>query len=354
MSLPASNEVRIPVDVVLEGGAFFIISITLSRQHFTNPFFIDSLSNAGIFDGRKRTSKENKVLVRSLPFIKDDDRITRTPMEEFIRQYSSADSEKKAGFIFHMSRCGSTLATQMLATSRRCYVLSEPTVINAIFNPALNIPFMQRRALLNAALRCFAGYAPRECEFIFVKFRSWNTLFMKEIVEGFSHIPWVFMHRNGAEILASVLDRPPGWLRSKSIHADFFSERLELAEARIRHMRLDEFTVRILGAFCRSAVAAMSTRSYHIDYATLPGRFIRLLQDNWNMDLSAPEKQAMLLRAEFYSKDPTGQMRFVPDREAKLKQITAKQYASCVKYVELERERLPVINSSLVRELKLL
>ena len=45
-----------------------------------------------------------------------------------------------AGFIFHMSRCGSTLASQMLATLPHVTVMSEPDPIDAILRALRSRP----------------------------------------------------------------------------------------------------------------------------------------------------------------------------------------------------------------------
>ena len=74
----------------------------------------------------------------------------RTGLHDLIAQAETADSLKPSGFIFHMSRCGSTLAAQMLAALSDCVVISEAAPIDAVTQLG--------RAL--APRRCRAG-APR-------------------------------------------------------------------------------------------------------------------------------------------------------------------------------------------------
>jgi hypothetical protein len=189
------ESVIMPVDIQKAGGKFSVVCVRFPRQYFTTPFFVESLFNAGILDQGQKSPKEDIALARPLHFKRDDERIVYIPAEEFLCQHADIESSKKAGFIFHMSRCGSTLATQMLATSQRCFVLSEPTVLNAIFNPALKLSIVQRKELFNAAVRSLAKCSPKGADFLFIKFRSWNTFFLQEIMEKFPQVSWIFMHR---------------------------------------------------------------------------------------------------------------------------------------------------------------
>ena len=102
---------------------------------------------------------------------------------------------RPAGFIFHMSRCGSTLVAQMLAALPENRVLSEPTAINAVIRAALldaRIP----RATLVDWLRTVVGLlgCPLEGESrYFVKLDCWHVLALPLIVEAFPETPWIFL-----------------------------------------------------------------------------------------------------------------------------------------------------------------
>ena len=56
----------------------------------------------------------------------------RTPVEALAEWRTVSPGVAPAGFIFHLSRCGSTLITQMLASLPENVVLSKPGVVDAM------------------------------------------------------------------------------------------------------------------------------------------------------------------------------------------------------------------------------
>lgn len=137
--------------------------------------------------------EEDELLARPVHYDEKDERVVYIPIDEFIEKYSGTEIDKKLGFIFHMSRCGSTLATQMLASSDRFFVLSEPTIINAILDPALDVTSKKRKLLLKATIRSLVSCSPSVCEQVFIKFRSWNTFYLDLILKEFQYTKWLFI-----------------------------------------------------------------------------------------------------------------------------------------------------------------
>ncbi len=84
-----------------------------------------------------------------------------------------------AGFVFHQSRCGSTLVSQMVAANPRNIVISEAAPIDSIVQlvaARTDVPVDQRVALLRAHhRRARPGSAGRGGHYV-VKLDSWHTL----------------------------------------------------------------------------------------------------------------------------------------------------------------------------------
>src|SRR5574343_60046 len=107
------DKVKIPIEISKRGNDFYVVSLITSRTYFRDPFFIDSL--AKILPDVKSQIKlpeEDELLARPVHFDENDQRIVFTSLEEFIRQNINISLDNKLGFIFHMSRCGSTLVSQ--------------------------------------------------------------------------------------------------------------------------------------------------------------------------------------------------------------------------------------------------
>ena len=118
----------------------------------------------------------------------------RTPWGKFSRRVSRLEGRRwqLKGLIFHMSRSGSTLMAQMLKAAG-CRVASEAMPVRAALesNPAW-LPAVV------AAL-----------DVDFVKLDAWSVHRLPEIRAAFPETPWIFLHRDPAEVMASHR-RSPG------------------------------------------------------------------------------------------------------------------------------------------------
>jgi len=172
-----------------------------------------------------------------------------------------------------MSRCGSTLITQMLNSNKKFFSISEPPIVNKILDPKVGLSSKTRNLLLKTSIESIARSAPEESNFTVIKFRSWNVFFLEKILKNFNKTPWLFVHRDGIEVLSSVIKKPPGWLRSKENYADFFANCLKINKVDLLKTSNDEFIARMLGAFCNIAQKSISKYKYVVDYKYLPERF---------------------------------------------------------------------------------
>jgi hypothetical protein len=110
------------------------------------------------------------------------------------------------GFIFHMSRCGSTLVSQMLAASPRHIVISEAGSIDAVVQARRTRPELTEQEQV-ATLRAVVGALGRlrsgEEQHVFVKLDSWHAMALPLFRRAFPGTPWIFLYREPVEILVS-------------------------------------------------------------------------------------------------------------------------------------------------------
>lgn len=115
------------------------------------------------------------------------------------------DAPAPAGFIHHMSRCGSTLVAQLLAADPDNVVLSEAEPLDAVLRWGIESgapPEQQIAALrgIAAALgRDRSGHTRR----VFFKLDSWHTVALPLFRAAFPDTPWVFLYRDPLEVLVS-------------------------------------------------------------------------------------------------------------------------------------------------------
>lgn len=307
------NPKAVLMPIALQGSSVTmeVVSLKMRPQHFLEPFFLDSLKE-GFNIGLDQSPTD--LLVRKLVSPNEPSMLVQTPIREFVAQNKALSRRPGLRFIFHMSRCGSTLLAQMLATSRRFYVLSEPTLVNDILDPGRVFPEVcPRMDVLRAGLGAMIRCAPGQCELAFIKFRSWNVFYLREILAQFPETPWVYIHRDSAEVLASNLVSPAGWCKAKRVLGPLAQSYLDRDHSNIMETGSEESSARILEAFCNAAYQAGDGRCNYLAYDESSLRFIGFLMEKWGIELSQPERERMSNRAMYYSKDVAGAKKFIPD-----------------------------------------
>ena len=135
---------------------------------------------------------------------------------EFDKAVQADPSKKKVvtsvypptGVVFHETRCGSTLAANMLASfspaHSRVYSESPPpvTALRACPNGACdrNMHKKMIEDLFYMMGRIPAGEDPQH---VFFKFQSITTHYIHEFTRVFPDVPWVFLYRDSVEVMMS-------------------------------------------------------------------------------------------------------------------------------------------------------
>jgi len=336
-----NDNVEVPIMLEKTESGLYVVSFILPRVHFKEPFFVDSLAKYfPVIKSQIKLPEEDEPLARPFIYDTNDSRVVITPVDEFIKKHNQTMNEDRLGFIFHMSRCGSTLVSQMLASNNSFFVLSEPGIINSILDPAYDIKLSTRLALLRASISSLIACSPHECKIFFIKFRSWNVFYLNLILKEFSNVKWIFIHRHGLEVLSSVFEKPPGWLRSRISYAKYFSQIVGVDSQTLKQMSVDEFSARVLGTFCRTAIKNKSKNAKYIDYVNIVENFFEVCTKHWGLNLSEIEKREMINITKLYSKDVNKEKPFTSDSLLKTSQASKIQIDLVSKFVEVERSNL--------------
>lgn len=107
-----------------------------------------------------------------------------------------------AGLVFHVARCGSTLARRMLGAVPGRVIFSEPGVLNAMLLSNERVPLDELLSCLELAAVDRNGRAVVKCT-------SWNLFHADRLLRASGSPPAIFIHRDPGEVLASLhsLDR---------------------------------------------------------------------------------------------------------------------------------------------------
>ena len=150
----------------------------------------------------------------------------------------------------------------------------------------------------------------------------------------------MFVHRNGLEVLESVLRDPPGWLRSRHTYEAFLFHYFGLSLNELKQLDDDEYAIRVLGTFCKMALEQKSSRALYVDYDQIVENLPSILERAWRLNLSAPEKEIMFARTKIYSKDPEKTQKFEPDGEKKRQLANDIERELVEKHIETQRAKL--------------
>ncbi|MBA2672881.1 aspartyl/asparaginyl beta-hydroxylase domain-containing protein [Ramlibacter sp.] len=250
------------------------------------------------------------------------------------------DSVAPSAFVFHVSRCGSTLLTQCVATLPQCVVLSEPPVLDAFLRFHHRYP--QRSGGTDTLRKLVAALAQRRSgreRHCVVKMDSWHAPWVGFLREAFPDTPFVFLYRDPREVLASHMRQRgrqmvPGLLDTSLL-------RPQVAD--LPPGDLDTYATRVLdavyGAGLDAADAGLGLEL--VNYTQLPQALFDALMPRWGIDGSDEELAAARARAQFDAKHPT--RRFESDAAPTEKGGAAssnEEWAALRSYRELEARRL--------------
>jgi sulfotransferase family protein len=230
----------------------------------------------------------------------------RTPLGALEELDARDPGPAPAGFIFHMSRCGSTLVSQMLGALPSALVVSEAQPVDAVLTlPRHDLDeerVMRRLRAVVAALT-----RPRTAgQRAFVKFHAWHVVELPLILRAFPNVPWVFLFREPRAVLRSQA-RSPG-AETVAGALDPHALGLDVTAAAAPQ---DEYRARILAAFCDAAVrCATMGRALFIDYAHLPDAVVSEVLPFFDLAVDADTKDRMRAVAE---RDAKRGNTFVPD-----------------------------------------
>ena len=245
----------------------------------------------------------------------------QTPLDTLGELTAATSSVRPTGFVFHMSRCGSTLVSQMLAALPQNIVLSEAGPIDDVLRAHFRDPKItedQRVRWLQwlvAALACRRNPAEKN---LFIKFDCWHVMLLPLIQRAFPGVPWVFLYREPLEVMASAQKQLGGQMIPGVLQPALFGWEAGMVE----RMSLYEYTARVLARLCETALEHASAGGGRlVNYLQLPAAIWPELLKYWKVDFSDADVARMLEAAQMDAKNPV--LPFESDSRTKRESISA-------------------------------
>lgn len=279
-----------------------------------------------------------------------DTRELITDLEALLRFEKTIESLPPKGFIFHTSRCGSTLLANALNCLDRSLIISESHAIGALtslyFEHSENkLHEIYRHVLLRAAVKALGQKFCGDEQRYFIKFTNINVLHLHHIKRIWPHVPCIFLYRNPVEVIYSNIKVDAGWMRIEEYRqqsAFFLGETEEL----ITRMSREEFCARMFGRICRivTETSGGDSAPLLVNYRELSLPKLCEISRFFGVDPTPSEIEAIRSRMQFYSKDAKPERLFFEDTDRKVEESSplmremAERWA-VEPYLELERLR---------------
>jgi hypothetical protein len=277
----------VPIRVYWREGQPAVDWLFLGDQPLSDPFFEQSVARA--------LRNPAQLLFRP--------QTSLAVLEEFAAK--AADLEP-TGFIFHLSRCGSTLVSQVLASVPCNLVVSEAPPIEHVLGARLRDPRIthaQQVVWLRGLVRALGRRRFAAEKYFYIKFDSWHLLHLPLIREAFPGTPWIFLYREPLEVLVSQRRLRGAYMLPGVVDPRLFGfGRDDLAA-----LSLDEYAARILACICKAGIqnqAEASKAGRLVNFSELPGAIWDSLTDFFGAKYTREELDRMRTASFFNAKNP--------------------------------------------------
>jgi hypothetical protein len=294
----------LPVDAVVVDGRPGLLWMEMSGMSLAEPFFQQTVERAKT-DNRREQFTEFDVLL------------------QLEKQF---DSIEPTGFIFHSSRCGSTLVANACRAIPGAIVLSEANAIDKLIARFItDADNAVKEALYSVFLRgvvhALAQRRSANARHLFIKFACCSFAQLERIKRIWPNVPWLFLYRDPVETIVSNINDVPPWLLD--------SDRRVLASitgatpGEIAEMSLEELCARTIGSLYSTAYDLANGNSMLLNYKQLSVPVIASVLNFFKVSPSTEELETIARTSGVYSKEASGTRAFVADIDVKQKLASA-------------------------------
>lgn len=179
---PLSN--WIPYKMVEKDNDVYFEWIYLGDLKYADPFFDETIAKCR---SHEFNSKRFKVV---------------SSVDNVIDWSAELDSIELKSLVFHVSRCGSTMLSQSLATSSENSMISEAPIIDEILRSD-NLGLDKKTALLKAVIIFLGQKRFPEQKNLILKLDAWHIFNADYLRSIFPEMPFALLYRKPIEVLKS-------------------------------------------------------------------------------------------------------------------------------------------------------
>lgn len=257
----------------------------------------------------------------------------RTPLATLLDQPpADADPTAPAALIFHMSRCGSTLVSRMIAALTGTAMLSEPPPLDAmvqLLHTHPQVPIEERVGLLRGMAAALGRDRFGDRRRYVIKADSWHTLSLPLFRAAFPDTPWVFLFRDPVEVMVSQM-RARGL---QTVPGGTVEGLYGMSNAEAVALPVEDYIAHVLATVNKAAIehAALGGGIF-VDYADLPGAVEDRILPHFGITPDAAEVEAMRGQTRLDAKSPS--LTFANDKTAKRDEASDAVRAAVTEYLD--------------------
>ena len=287
----------LPVDAVVVDGRPGLWWMEMKDVSLDEPFFQQTVD-------RVKTKKRGELF---------------TEFDVLLQLEKVLESVPPTGFIFHSSRCGSTLVANACRAIANSIVLSEAPAIDKLiarFFTDVNKEWLYS-VFLRGVVHALGQRRSGNEQHLFIKFACTSFAQIERIMRIWPHVPWLFLYRDPIETIMSNIKSPPSWLLDDDWRV--LASISGVSPNEVAAMSLEERCARSIGAFYSRAVALANDKSMLLNYNQLSVPVISSVLEFFNVSPSTQELEAIARASGVYSKEVSRTRPFEDDAGAKQK-----------------------------------
>jgi len=318
----------LPVDAVVVDERPGLWWMDMSGMSLAEPFFAQTVDRARAENHRGELFTEFDVLLQ---------------LEKLF------DSVPPTGFIFHSSRCGSTLLANACRAITGAVVLSEANALDKLVArfitdaPEGSVKESLYSVFLRGTMHALGQRRLGNERHLFVKFAACSFSQIDRIRRIWPRVPWVFLYRDPIETVVSNLADVPSWLLDPDRR--ILASIIGVAPDDVSEMKLEEVCARTIGSLYSLAERVANDNCLLLNYNQFSLPLISSMLRFFNVNPTTEEMKTIERVSGLYSKEVSARRPFVADAELKQRTASgliremAEKWASRP-YHQLEQKRL--------------
>jgi hypothetical protein len=256
-------------------------------KKFTEPFFEETVSVCRNLDENR---KPYKVL---------------SHLQVMLEWAGEMDTLVPSTIIFHVSRCGSTLLSQLLGLDETHIVLSEVP----FFDELLRLPYKKKPTdvtiasnYLNAAIKYYGQKRSGREKCLFIKTDSWHLHFYNQLRSLFPSVPFILLYRNPLEVILSH-QRQRGM---QSVPGIIEPEVFGFSKEQVHEPNLDVYMANVLtGYFCiMIEIAKSDPLALPVNYRDGMSSIIKKINALHSLHITEDTEKLFIERSRYHAKHP--------------------------------------------------